>query len=212
MSSVRPALVLVLLALLLSACSTTPAAAPTSETSAESDLPMAGTVIDPPMVLSDFTLPSSEGGAALSLSALRGKPVLLYFGYTFCPDVCPTTLTELVRVKEDLGNKGDQLAVLMVSVDPERDTPAVLERYMKAFDTSFIGMTGDEATLRRVGPEYGLFYQRQAVSGSSAAYLMDHSAAAYLIDQAGQLRMVYSYGTPHTVIAPDVERLLAEQS
>jgi protein SCO1/2 len=86
----------------------------------------------------------------------------------------------------------------------------VLERYLKAFDPSFIGMTGDEATLRRIGGDYGLFYQRHAVSGSSATYLMDHSAASYLIDQEGQLRIVYSYGTPHTVIAPDVERLLAE--
>jgi protein SCO1/2 len=209
MPRLTPTLVL-LLSLLLSACATAPAAAPTAA-STEADVPTAGTLIDPPKPLSDFTLASSQGGKPLSLSALRGKPVLLYFGYTFCPDICPTTLSEFIRVKKDLGDKAEQLTVLMVSVDPERDTPAVLERYMKAFDPSFIGMTGDEATLRRIGGEYGLFYQRHAVSGSSATYLMDHSAAAYLIDQQGQLRIVYSYGTPHTVIAPDVERLLAEK-
>jgi protein SCO1/2 len=214
MIQMRPALMLLLLllALLLSACGGgTPQATPMADMSPSSDVPTAGTLIDPPKALSDFTLASSEGGKQLSLSALRGKPILLYFGYTFCPDVCPTTLSEFIRVKKDLGAKGDQLTVLMVSVDPERDTPTVMERYMKAFDTSFIGMTGDEATLRRIGGEYGLFYQRHAVSGSSASYLMDHSAAAYLIDRQGQLRMVYSYGTPHTVIAPDVERLIAEK-
>jgi protein SCO1/2 len=210
MIRVRPTLVLLLLSLLLSACASAPPAAPTVASS-EPDIPTAGTLIDPPKPLSDFSLPSSEGGKQLSLSDLRGKPVLLYFGYTFCPDVCPTTLSEFIRVKQDLAGKADQLAVLMVSVDPERDTPTVMERYMKAFDPSFIGMSGDDATLRRIGGEYGIFYQRHAVSGSSAAYLVDHSAAAYLIDKQGRLRMVYSYGTPHTVIAPDVERLLAEK-
>lgn len=210
MIRMRPTCVLILLTMVLSACASAPAAVPTATSSAP-DVPTAGKLIDPPKLLSDFTLASSEGGKPLSLSNLRGKPVLLYFGYTFCPDVCPTTLAEFIRVKKDLGSRADQLAVLMVSVDPERDTPAVLERYMKAFDPSFIGMTSDEATLRRIGGEYGLFYKRQAVSGSSAAYLMDHSAASYLIDPQGQLRMVYSYGTPHTVIAPDVERLLAER-
>ncbi|MEI7770597.1 MAG: SCO family protein [Chloroflexales bacterium] len=210
MIRVRHALVLILLALLLSACASAPAAVPTAASSAP-DIPTAGTPIDPPKPLIDFSLPSSAGGKPMSLSDLRGKPVLLYFGYTFCPDICPTTLAEFIQVKKDLAAKGDQLAVLMVSVDPERDTPAVMGRYMQAFDPSFIGMSGDAATLRRIGGDYGLFYQRHAVSGSAAAYLVDHSAASYLIDKKGQLRMVYAYGTPHTVIAPDVERLLAEQ-
>ncbi|NTW97800.1 MAG: SCO family protein, partial [Oscillochloris sp.] len=125
-------------------------------------------------------------------------------------DVCPTTLAEFIRVKQDLGDQSDQFTVLMVSVDPDRDTPEVMARYMQAFDPSFIGMSGDEATLRKIGGDYGLFYQRHTVEGSAAAYLVDHSAAAYLIDTQGRLRMVYSYGTPHTVIAPDVQRLIAE--
>ncbi len=210
MTRVAIALVL-LITLLLSACSggATPAVTPVAE-SGEPDVPAAGTAIEPPKELADFTLPSSQGGQPLSLSDLRGKPVLLYFGYTFCPDVCPTTLSEFTRVKQDLGDAAEQLTVLMVSVDPQRDTPAVMERYMTAFDPSFIGMTGDDATLRKIGPDYGVFYQRHNVEGSSAAYLVDHSAAAYLIDKQGRLRMVYSYGTPHTVMAPDVQRLIAE--
>jgi protein SCO1 len=211
MISLRLMIALLVLVITLSACGGAPAATPTDAATAESDTPTAGTPIDPPKALSDFTLASSQGGKPLSLSALRGKPLLLYFGYTFCPDACPTTLSEFIRVKKDLGSRGDQLAVLMVSVDPERDTPTVLARYLTAFDPSFIGMTGDDATLRRIGGEYGLFYQRHAAGGSSAGYLMDHSASAYLIDRHGQLRVVYSYGTPHAVIAPDVERLLAEK-
>ncbi|MBX0326632.1 SCO family protein [Oscillochloris sp. ZM17-4] len=212
MPRIRLAL-LALLALLLSACATsaTPTA-PTAAGSVDSDLPTAGTEITPPKELTDFTLPSSEGGAPLSLSDLRGKPILLYFGYTFCPDVCPTTMSEFIRVKQDLGDQADQLTVLMVSVDPDRDTPEVMDRYMKAFDPSFIGMSGDDATLRKIGGEYGIYYKRHNVEGSSAAYLVDHSAATYLIDTQGRLRMVYSYGTPHTVMAPDVQRLIAEGS
>ncbi|NNJ09190.1 SCO family protein [Chloroflexales bacterium ZM16-3] len=213
MTRISLALVL-LLTLLLSACATgaAPAATPVADTSTDSDVPTAGTEITPPKDLTDFTLPSSEGGKPLSLSDLRGKPVLVYFGYTFCPDVCPTTMAEFIRIKQDLGDQADQLAVLMVSVDPERDTPEVMQRYLKAFDPSFIGMSGDDATLRKIGGEYGLYYERHKVEGSAAAYLVDHSAAAYLIDKQGRLRMVYGYGTPHTVIAPDVQRLIAEQS
>lgn len=209
MPHVKTTLLLALLALLLSACAASPRSAPVPADSAEADMPAGGTPIEPPLALSDFTLASSEGGTELSLSDLRGKPILLYFGYTFCPDVCPTTLSEFLRVKKDLGEQGEQLAVLMVSVDPERDTPEVLERYMTAFDPSFIGMTGDEATLRKIGGEYGLYYKANAVSGSST-YLVDHSAAAYLIDKQGRLRMIYSYGTPHSVMTPDVQRLIDE--
>jgi protein SCO1/2 len=194
-----------LLALMLSAC--TPAPAPADD-SFESFVPSAGTPIEPPVVLTDFSLPGSEG-AATSLSDLRGKVVLLFFGYTFCPDVCPTTLGDLKRVRAELGDKADQLAVLMVSVDPERDTPEVLSRYMAAFGEGFIGLSGDEATLRRIGKEYGLYYQRQGAADSSAGYLVDHSSATYLVDPSGQLRMVYGYGTPSEVFVPDIERFMA---
>jgi protein SCO1 len=217
---IRTRLIVLLLGmLLLGACATsasptptpTPTPTPIVDNGATPTTPTAGTEITPPKLLTDFTLPSSDGGKPLSLSALRGKPVLLYFGYTFCPDICPTTLGELIRVKRDLGAQADQFTVLMVSVDTQRDTPEVLARYMHAFDPSFIGMTGDDATLRKIGGEYGLFYQRHAVEGSSAAYLVDHSAITYLIDKQGRLRIVYDYGTPHTVITPDVQRLIAEQ-
>jgi protein SCO1/2 len=187
---------------LLAACAAPVATEPTPA-------PDEGTLIEPAVELSDFTLPSSLG-RELSLSELRGKPVALFFGYTFCPDVCPLTLSELKRVKEDLGEQAEELQVVFVSVDGGRDTPEVLARHLSVFDPSFIGLQGEEATLRRVGKEYGLYYERREVEGSSAAYLMDHSSAVYLIDGAGRLRVVYSFGTAPDVIARGVRRLLSE--
>lgn len=193
----------ILLIVLLGGCApSTPGAA--SETPVQE-----GTRIEPPTALSDFTLPSSLGHE-VSLSDLRGKLVLLYFGYTFCPDVCPITLTELKRVKAALGADAERVQVVFISVDGERDTPEVLARYLVNFDPSFIGLQGDDATLSRIGPEYGLYYKRHSPQGSSAAYLVDHSAATYLIDGQGRLRVVYGFGTPPEVIVKGVQELLRE--
>lgn len=194
---------IVLILVLLGGCAR-PAAGPAPESSMEQ-----GTRIEPPVQLSDFTLPSSLG-RDLSLSELRGKPVALFFGYTFCPDVCPMTLSELKRVKAELGADGERLQVVFVSVDGARDTPEVLARHLAAFDPDFIGLQGDDATLRRIGPEYGLYYKRNTPEGTSAAYLVDHSSATYLIDAEGRLRIVYSFGTSPEVIAAGVRELLKE--
>jgi protein SCO1 len=169
-----------------------------------------GTLIDPPIQLSDFTMPSSRG-EPLSLSSFAGQPSVLFFGYTFCPDICPLTLSEMKRVKEQLGADGERLNVLFVSVDAERDTPEVLARYVTSFDPAFVGLQGEEATLRRIGKEYGLYYAKSQVQNTSASYLVDHSSATYLIDGAGRLRVVYPYGTEPEVIVRGVQRLLREQ-
>jgi protein SCO1/2 len=171
--------------------------------------PYQGTQIEPPVALSDFTLPSSLG-RELSLSELRGKPTLIFFGYSFCPDVCPLTLSELKEAKASLGAEGEELQVLFVSVDGERDTPELLARYLAAFDPSFVGVQGDDVTLRRIGKEYGLYYQKQTPEGTSAAYLVDHSSPTYLVDADGQLRTIFSYGTPPETIAEGVRGILAE--
>jgi protein SCO1 len=169
-----------------------------------------GTLIDPPIQLSDFTMPSSRG-EPLSLSSFAGQPSVIFFGYTFCPDICPLTLSEMKRVKEQLGADGERLNVLFVSVDAERDTPEVLARYVTSFDPAFVGLQGEEATLRRIGKEYGLYYAKSQVQNTSASYLVDHSSATYLIDGAGRLRVVYPYGTEPEVIVRGVQRLLREQ-
>ncbi len=202
-----PTVLLLLVVALLTSCSGTTSAGTETEATG---LPTAGTPIEPPRELTDFTL-TSAAGSPLSLSDLQGRPVLLYFGYTFCPDVCPTTLADFVRVKRDLKEEASEVAFVFISVDPERDTPKKIANYMQAFDTDFIGLQGDEQTLRRIQFDYGLFYQQSQVQGTSADYLVDHSAAAYLIDQAGRLAMIYAFGTPPEVMAADVRELLEQQ-
>lgn len=170
------------------------------------NVPM-GTRLNPPLVLTDFTL-TTHSNTSLSLSDLQGRVVLLYFGYTFCPDVCPATLADLVHVKRDLGDAAQNVAFIFVSVDGERDTPEVLARYMQSFDSSFIGLQGDERTLRRIGSEYGLLYERRNIAGTSAEYLVDHTASIYLIDTEGRLNVIYPFGTPPETISADIRELL----
>ncbi len=163
-----------------------------------------GTVIDPPRVLTDFTL-TSQDGTPISLSDLRGQVVLMYFGYTNCPDVCPITLGDFKRVKESVGDQADQVAFVMVSVDGERDTPERLKSYIGNFDPDFIGMTGDEATLNRLGADYGLYFQKQ----EGENYVVDHTASIFMIDAEGRLTTVYTFGTEPDVIVEDVAALLS---
>lgn len=186
----------------LTGCATSPAAVVDSEEMYQ------GTRLDPPVELTDFTMPSQDG-SMLSLSDLQGKPVLMFFGYTFCPDICPTTMAEFVHVKRNLGEDADKVAFVFVSVDGERDTPEVLARHLSAFDDAFIGLQGDDVTLQRIGKEYGLYYKKNNnVQGTSAAYLVDHSTAAYLIDPQGRLDTIYTYGTPPDIMTTGVRTLL----
>jgi protein SCO1 len=169
-----------------------------------------GARLDPPRPLADFTL-TSHTGAPLSLGDLRGRPALLFFGYIHCPDICPTTLVEFRRVSALLGERAGEVAFVFISVDGARDTPETLARYVGAFDPRFIGLTGDEATLRRIGADYGLFFEQRVIEGTSAAYLVDHTAAAYLVDPAGRLAVVYPFETPARVIAEDVRAMLGAE-
>lgn len=172
-------------------------------------VPQQGTVIDPPRPMEDWTL-TSHTGQPLHLTDLRGKAILLFFGYTSCPDVCPTTLADFVQVKQGLGSVRDQLAVVFISVDSARDTPERLARYVAAFDPSFIGATGSDEALQAMGKDYGLYFARQSVAGTSAGYLVDHTSASYLIDPAGRERMIYSFNTPAAVVTKDVLAILDE--
>jgi protein SCO1/2 len=204
-----PLLAVLLLGMaLLAACGTSQAGAGESESAAPVYEPPAdGTPIEPERELVDFTLPNQDG-EMMSLSDLRGKPTVIYFGYTYCPDICPTTLADLVRAKRSLGELGDEVNFVMVSVDPDRDTPQVLDRYLENFDEDFIGMSADNQTLRRIGADYGLYVQRRDIEGTSADYLIDHSAATYLVDEEGNLVMMYGYGIPAEVVEEDLRALL----
>jgi protein SCO1/2 len=171
--------------------------------------PTAGTPIEPPRELMDFTLPNQDG-EPMSLSDLRGKPTLIYFGYTYCPDVCPTTLADLMRAKRQLDDLGDEVNVLMISVDPGRDNSEVLKKYLGNFDEGFIGMSADTATLKQIGADYGLYVRKREIEGTSADYLIDHTANTYFVDKEGRLIMLYGYGIPAEVVAEDVQNYLED--
>jgi len=147
-------------------------------------------------------------GSSFRLSETRGKVVLLFFGYTSCPDVCPTTLAELKLALEKLGEeKAKQAQVLFVTVDPERDTPERVQEYVDHFNTDFIGLSGTESDLANVWNNYGVF--RETVEGTSAVgYLVNHTARVTLIDQQGNLRISFAFDTPVADIVHDLKLLL----
>lgn len=145
-------------------------------------------------------------GKARTLDDFRGKVVVVFFGYTRCPDVCPTTLAELKAVKEQLGGEGNRLQVLFITVDPERDTPKLLADYVPAFDPSFLGLYGDLAATARVAKEFRVFYQK--VPGKTPdSYTVDHTAGSYVFDPQGRLRLFARYGNAAN-LAADIRTLL----
>ncbi len=172
----------------------------------DGDWSSGATVYDPPRALRDFTL-TTQSSERLSLSDLRGRMGLLFFGFTHCPDVCPTTLLEFKRVKQALGDDANEVAFVFISVDGVRDTPEVLARYLADFDPDFIGLTGDEVYLRQIGADYDLFFERREM-GSEGGYTVDHTASSFLIDREGRLVMKFAFGTePEAIAAAIRERL-----
>jgi protein SCO1 len=155
----------------------------------------------------DFAL-VDHTGKVRTLADFRGKAVVVFFGYTHCPDVCPTTLAELKMVKEQLGPDGERLQVLFVTVDPARDTQDTLARYVPAFDPTFIGLRGDAAATAKVAKDFKVFYQK--VPGSKPDnYTVDHTAGSYVFDPQGRLRLFARQGSPAN-LASDVRILLRQ--
>lgn len=166
-----------------------------------------GGVLTPPAAAPDIAL-TDQDGAPFSLAELKGKATLLYFGYTTCPDLCPTTLSDFMVVKEDLGPLAGRTAYAMVTIDPERDSAARLKEYLAFFDPEFIGLTGSQAEITAVEQAYGVTSRKVEYPDSATGYLMDHSALIYLIDPEGNLRVTYPYGTDPAGIAADIRHLL----
>jgi len=168
-----------------------------------------GQALNPPRQMPDFTL-TNQDGKPTKLSDLRGKVVMIFFGYTYCPDICPTSMANFRQVKRELGDRAEQVYFVMISVDGTRDTPTVLKRYVQAFDPEFIGLTGDEATVRVIGVEYGVHFERQTPPGTQASYLVAHTTYSYLLDGNGLWRMVYAYRVPAENIVADIKYVLSE--
>ncbi|MAT96371.1 MAG: hypothetical protein CL608_04440 [Anaerolineaceae bacterium] len=158
--------------------------------------------------VTNFTLTGPDE-QAISLVDFRGKVVMLYFGYTFCPDVCPATMVELRDAMDILGDRREDVQVLMITVDPERDTPEVLEEYLAHFDESFIGLTGTPDELIAVTAPMGIFFERHEGSAASG-YLVDHTATVAVLDKEGKLRLVYPFGITGAEIAADLKYLVRE--
>ncbi len=148
-----------------------------------------------------------SNGETFRLSDQKGKIVLLFFGYTSCPDVCPTTLAELKLVMDDLGDKTQLVQVVFVSVDPKRDTPDKTQEYVEHFNREFIGLSGPFDKLEAVWKNYGVF-REEVQSDSAFGYIVNHTARVYLIDMDSNLRLSYGFQTPVEGIVNDLELLL----
>jgi protein SCO1/2 len=147
-------------------------------------------------------------GQPRSLEDFKGKVVVMFFGYTQCPDVCPTTMVEMAEVMNALGEDANRVQVLFVTVDPERDTQALLAQYVPTFDSRFIGLFGDEEATKKVAKEFKVFYQKVPNKNNPNSYTMDHTAGSYVIDPAGNLRLFIKHGNGIDGIVSDIQQLL----
>jgi len=153
-----------------------------------------------------FTL-TDHTGKVRTLQDFRGKIVVMFFGYTQCPDVCPTTMAEMATVLKEMGPSADEVQVLFVTVDPERDTQELLSHYVPAFDKRFIGLYGDAAATAKVAKEFKVFYAK-APGADASSYTVDHTAGSFVFDKQGQLRLFVRHGQGPGLIAHDLRQLL----
>ena len=167
-----------------------------------------GTVINPPLPVTDFSLQTANE-EVFRLSEQKGKIVLLFFGYTSCPDVCPVTLATFKQVNDNLGEDAQKVRFVMITADPDRDTPDKVAEYAARFNPEFIGLSGDMTALASIWKELGVFVEKQE-SGSAAGYLVSHTASVYVLNQSGSLFMTFPYGTTATEIADDIRQILKD--
>lgn len=170
-----------------------------------------------PHVFSGSVIQSNEKAPRVDLAASNGETVrlsdfddeviVLYFGYTFCPDVCPTTLTKLADAVAILGDKADDVQVIMVSLDPERDTPEMLAEYVEHFHPDFMGVTGDPAAVDRVATVYGVYYEKEEGTPATG-YLINHTATVMVVDRDGYLKLVLPFEGTAEQIAADIDFFL----
>lgn len=156
----------------------------------------------------DFRL-SDHNGKMRTLADFRGKAVVMFFGYTQCPDVCPTTMIEMKAVLQQLGADAQRVQVLFVSLDPERDTRELLASYVPAFDPGFLGLYGDLETTAKTAKEFRVYYQKQP-GPTPSSYTLDHSAGSYVFDPQGRVRLFVRHGDGGANLAADLRSLLKQ--
>jgi protein SCO1/2 len=155
----------------------------------------------------DFAL-TDHTGKARTLADFKGKLVVMFFGYTQCPDVCPSTMAEMAAVMKELGPQAGQVQVAFVTLDPERDTQALLAEYVPAFDQRFLGLYGDAAATAKVAKEFKVFYAK--VPGKTpGSYTVDHTAGSYVFDRNGKIRLFVRHGQGAAPIVHDLKQLLS---
>ena len=154
----------------------------------------------------DFKL-ADHTGKSRTLADFKGKSVVLFFGYTHCPDICPATMGEIAAALQKLGKDAARVQVLFVTVDPERDTPERLAQYLSAFSPEFLGLHGDPQATKDIAGEFKVVYQRQ-VGDQPDHHIMDHSSGTYIFDPKGKLRLYVSNGAGRDVFAHDIAELL----
>jgi protein SCO1/2 len=153
---------------------------------------------------------TDPSGKRRTLAEFKGKVVVVFFGFTHCPDVCPTTLVELSAVKKQLGADGERVQVVFVTVDPERDTPELLKAYVENFDKGFVALRGTPEETRAVAKHFKVFYNK--VPGKTeTSYTVDHTAGSYVFDTAGRIRLFTRHGSGTEALAHDLRILLAEK-
>jgi len=163
-------------------------------------------VADNPLA-ADFTL-TDQFGKTRSLSEFRGRVVSLFFGFTHCPDICPTHLARQAEVMRQLGPRAEHVAVLFVTLDPERDTPAALKAYMDAFDPRFIALSGSPEETAKIAKQYKIFWQKTPLPGSALVYTIDHATNSFLMDTQGHVRLIVPHEMPAADVTHDITLLL----
>jgi protein SCO1/2 len=151
---------------------------------------------------------TDHNGKLRTLADFKGKVVVIFFGYTHCPDVCPTTLSELAVLKKALGSEAERLQVIFITLDPERDTPELMAGFVPAFDSSFLGLWGEQAVIDKVAKDFKVFAQK-VPSKDGKSYTIDHTAGSYVFDDQGRIRLFVRHGQGGDGLQKDLQRLLA---
>lgn len=166
-----------------------------------------GSVYDEPLPVEDFELPRADGGT-FRLSDYRGRVVLLYFGYTSCPDVCPATLVDLTRMMDRLGSDADELQVVFITIDPARDSAEKVDDYLTYFHPSFIGLVGEQDEIQPVMDAFGVTAFVQDTDTSAAGYLVGHTSSMFALDREGRVKVRMHYGAAPEDLASDVRNVI----